>query len=196
MTSTPSRPICLSACTERMDDGRQATVAGGGKGFRRACTGIRLDAHAAVHACRSLLPQARTCAPTCGGAMVMPSTGRTTRPYLRICSTRPRTAQGTTAGGLGAVCFSSRLVAARVECPTCKCRTSHGPGCPGNTSRLPLIHVIPVSMGSAKPMPLLAPLPVGSAMAVLMPASRKSGMQLQHQPIVNRWTTCAACLAS
>ena len=92
MTSTPSRPICLSACTEGMDNGRQAIVAGCCQGFRRACTGIRLNAHAAVHACRSLLSQALSRAPTCGGAMVMPSTGRTTRPYLRICSTRPRTA--------------------------------------------------------------------------------------------------------
>ena len=91
----------------------------------------------------------------------------------------PHCTQGTTAGGLSAVCFSSSLVAAHVECPKCKCRRVHGPNHPVKyTSPPPLIRAPPVSMGSAKPMPLLAPFPVGSAMAVLMPASRRNGMQV------------------
>ena len=65
-------------------------------------------------------PSSPSCRRVWGGATVTPSTGRTTRPYVRIWSTKPRT----------------------------------------------------VSMGMANPTPELAPLPVGSAMAVLMPTRR------------------------
>lgn len=112
--SPPSTPPCLLAClAAHPAQARPPTPSAsapaqpdkGGCMMRRTCGRVlklrwipaRHAASAGTQVVEARSPtQAETQAHTrrtCGGAMVIPSTGRTTRPNFRICSTRPRTAK-------------------------------------------------------------------------------------------------------
>ena len=83
----------------------------------------------------------------------------------------------------GQMCLPCVLASARRHCSWC------GRACGGTRVEKKLqasaVHLrSPVSMGMAKPMPLLAPLPVGSAIAVLMPAGNSSSSGHVMSPTV------------